>query len=226
VDFEHGVNSCVNRVREALGDKAANPRFVETLARRGYRFVAPVERVGMAAGAMEAGEEERPVSIANEESSWLATEADLPRAAPVSPVVLFVLLQGMYLGFYAGALANLGEIQELMSPLPHAEAWFDVLVVSASVLIPLRVFLSCAAMFRAPRFREQFLRLWPGVLAADLLWALSPFLLLHHMNAGAALACAAPLVYAPFAQRALVLMMGRRSEAGGDEGVPFRKKGF
>ena len=45
IDFEHGVNSAVNRIREALGDTASNPRFVETLARRGYRFVAPVERI-------------------------------------------------------------------------------------------------------------------------------------------------------------------------------------
>ena len=36
VDYEHGVNSAVNRIREALGDTAGNPRFVETLARRGY----------------------------------------------------------------------------------------------------------------------------------------------------------------------------------------------
>ena len=45
VDFDHGVNSAVNRVREALGDTAGSPRFIETLARRGYRFVAPVERI-------------------------------------------------------------------------------------------------------------------------------------------------------------------------------------
>jgi cholera toxin transcriptional activator len=45
VDYEHGVNSAVNRIREALGDTASSPRFVETLARRGYRFVAPVERI-------------------------------------------------------------------------------------------------------------------------------------------------------------------------------------
>src|ERR1039458_7708296 len=37
VDYEHGVNSAVNRIREALGDTAGNPRFVETLARRGCR---------------------------------------------------------------------------------------------------------------------------------------------------------------------------------------------
>ena len=45
VDFEHGVNSAVNRIREALGDTAGSPRFVETVSRRGYRFVAPVERI-------------------------------------------------------------------------------------------------------------------------------------------------------------------------------------
>src|SRR5215472_872281 len=45
VDYEHGVNSAVNRIREALGDAAGNPRFIETLARRGYRFIAPVQRV-------------------------------------------------------------------------------------------------------------------------------------------------------------------------------------
>jgi len=42
VDFDHGLNSAVNRLREALGDAADNPRFVETLPRRGYRFIAPV----------------------------------------------------------------------------------------------------------------------------------------------------------------------------------------
>lgn len=42
VDFEHGLNTAINKVREALGDKADNPRFIETLPRRGYRFLAPV----------------------------------------------------------------------------------------------------------------------------------------------------------------------------------------
>src|ERR1035438_6425747 len=45
VDYDHGVNSAMNRIREALGDTASSPRFIETLARRGYRFVAPVERI-------------------------------------------------------------------------------------------------------------------------------------------------------------------------------------
>lgn len=42
VDFDHGVNTAVNRLREALADSADNPRFIETVPRRGYRFLAPV----------------------------------------------------------------------------------------------------------------------------------------------------------------------------------------
>jgi len=43
VDFDHGVNTAINRLREALGDSTESPRFVETLSRRGYRFIAPVD---------------------------------------------------------------------------------------------------------------------------------------------------------------------------------------
>ena len=42
VDFEHGLNKAINKIREALGDSATSPRFVETVARRGYRFLADV----------------------------------------------------------------------------------------------------------------------------------------------------------------------------------------
>jgi DNA-binding winged helix-turn-helix (wHTH) protein/TolB-like protein len=45
VDFDDGLNFCIRQLRLALGDEANNPRFVETLARRGYRFIAPVSRV-------------------------------------------------------------------------------------------------------------------------------------------------------------------------------------
>ena len=61
-------------------------------------------------------------------------------------------------------------------------------------------------LLRAPIARKQFLRLWPFLLPGDVLWALAPFLLLHHINVGLALACATLLVYSPFAQRSLMLM--------------------
>jgi Tol biopolymer transport system component/DNA-binding winged helix-turn-helix (wHTH) protein len=42
VDFDHSLGTAINKIREALGDSAENPRFIETLSRRGYRFIAPV----------------------------------------------------------------------------------------------------------------------------------------------------------------------------------------
>src|ERR1700756_4733355 len=42
VDFDHGLNKAINKLREALGDSAENPRFIETLPKRGYRFITPV----------------------------------------------------------------------------------------------------------------------------------------------------------------------------------------
>jgi DNA-binding winged helix-turn-helix (wHTH) protein/TolB-like protein len=45
VDFERGLNFCIAHIRSALGDSAESPVFVETLPRRGYRFVAPVHRI-------------------------------------------------------------------------------------------------------------------------------------------------------------------------------------
>src|SRR6201987_3241721 len=43
VDFDNGLNTCINKIREALGDSSENPRLVETLPRRGYRFVGAIE---------------------------------------------------------------------------------------------------------------------------------------------------------------------------------------
>src|SRR2546423_8421310 len=43
VDFDRSLNAAIKRLRAALGDSAESPRFIETLARRGYRFIAPVE---------------------------------------------------------------------------------------------------------------------------------------------------------------------------------------
>ena len=52
VDFDHGLNTAVAKLRHALGDSADNPRFIETMSRYGYRFIAPVEFVNCANGAI------------------------------------------------------------------------------------------------------------------------------------------------------------------------------
>jgi Tol biopolymer transport system component/DNA-binding winged helix-turn-helix (wHTH) protein len=52
VDFDRSLVAAINKVREALGDSAENPRFVETLSRRGYRFIAPVQKTLLPASAI------------------------------------------------------------------------------------------------------------------------------------------------------------------------------
>ncbi len=54
VDFDHGLNKAINKIREALGDSVENPRFVETVARRGYRFLADVEAIHAPSRQLEA----------------------------------------------------------------------------------------------------------------------------------------------------------------------------
>jgi len=61
VDFDHGINEAINKIREALGDSAENPRFVETVARRGYRFLADVTPIDPAAARQPGPAAEGPV---------------------------------------------------------------------------------------------------------------------------------------------------------------------
>jgi len=164
VDYEHGVNSAVNRIREALGDKASNPRFVETLARRGYRFVAPVERTGSVEGAPAPPAEPSPAtaieSTPNAEAErgglarFLATPEELPKSSHRVVQTLFVLLQLMYVAFYVGALANLAEIEDLFSPLPRATETLNLLMVTAAILIPVRAFVLTSVLFHVPGARN------------------------------------------------------------------------
>ena len=56
VDFDHGLNKAISKVREALGDSAENPRFIETVARRGYKFLADVTVIGDEQTSFETGD--------------------------------------------------------------------------------------------------------------------------------------------------------------------------
>ena len=236
VDYEHGVNSAVNRIREALGDTAGNPRFIETLARRGYRFVAPVERIisneDSSATAAEskpsdsseqtsAGQPSQPRSEPQFLSGILSSPEDLPKTSYPVVRTLFVLLQLMYLSFYVGALANLAEIEDLVSGLSKSTQILTVLIVTAAIMIPVRAFVLSMILFHAPGARRKFLKIWPFLLLLDQLWALSPFLLLHHISYGLALSCTALLIYSPFAQRSLILMGA--SEPDREISAPVRR---
>src|SRR5215469_12973964 len=73
VDFEGGLNRAINKLREALGDDADSPRFIQTLPRRGYRFLAPVET----ASKRQIEESGKPPDMPGERS--VATSSTRPR---------------------------------------------------------------------------------------------------------------------------------------------------
>ena len=68
VDFEHGLNQCIKQIRTALNDNADKPLYVETLPRRGYRFLAPVVSKTVAA----------PAARVTESSSGIQSRVGLP----------------------------------------------------------------------------------------------------------------------------------------------------
>jgi DNA-binding winged helix-turn-helix (wHTH) protein len=205
VDFDHSLNTAVNKIRESLGDSASSPRFVETLARRGYRFIAPVEAV---AGAP------RPASVQDE-----GTRAGAPAPHGLHPELhvpvprrglvrgLFGLIQIMYLIFYVNGLAHLHGAERVASNFaPGWRALFIVgaVLVTGAVGIPLRFYLLSAVAFDFRKLGETFARLFPFVFALDQLWAIAPFLLLPQIGVGLAFAATAALLYVPFSERTLV----------------------
>jgi DNA-binding winged helix-turn-helix (wHTH) protein/Tol biopolymer transport system component len=67
VDFDHGLNAAIKRLRDGLGDSAENPRFVETLARRGYRFIAPVSA---SKNGSESASDQKNISVPQTKRHW------------------------------------------------------------------------------------------------------------------------------------------------------------
>ena len=85
VDFNHGLNAAMNKLRQCLNDTADNPRFIETLPRRGYRFVAPVESVDGFHPAAPDSESLSPAVAPLLENSPPHISPASPAAVPVSP---------------------------------------------------------------------------------------------------------------------------------------------
>ena len=212
VDFDHALNTAVNKIREALDDSASSPRYVETVAGKGYRFIAPLRPAALTAETVASPD---PLTtqprVADDSTGTILTSPDeLPAASRKVVRTLLLLLQAMYIGFYVGALANLREIHDIFleSNLPPA-VLMAVLITTGAVLIPIRLYILTAVALDFGDLPSKFARIFPILLVLDLLWALSPFLLIHHVSTGLALGMTAPLIYVPFVQRSLVLMYAR-----------------
>ena len=134
VDFDHGLNTAMVKLRDVLGDSASRPKYIETIAKRGYRFLGNPEAVpetpratatppssasqvpplkeapapALFSEPAPSSEPGPPFNLAEAGSSAqpavIAPEPELPRASRNTARVLFILAQIMYLIFYLSAL--------------------------------------------------------------------------------------------------------------------------
>ena len=209
VDFDHSLNTAVNKLREALGDSASSPRYVETLARRGYRFLAPVQPAEAKSPAQDSPPAVPGGAAVTATTQVASFHRDLEVPVPRRSLTrgLFGLVQLMYLIFYVSALFRLSAIDRITGTfLPGWEARviFAAVLVTAGVGIPLRCYLISAVAFDHQGLGEKFQRMFPVILALDQLWAVAPFLLAEKIGFGAAFAATAALLYVPFSERTLV----------------------
>jgi len=224
VDFDHSLNTAVNKIRESLGDSASSPRFVETLARRGYRFIAPVDGL---LGSLPAATAAAPAAISTspnaasiaetvnaehaiEETLHPELQVPMPHRGLVR--ALFALIQVMFLVFYVSALSRLHEVDRIATSFLSgwkAPLLVGAVLVTGAVGIPLRFYLISAVAFDFRKLGANFRRLFPFVLALDQLWAIAPFLLLPQIGVGLAFAAMAALLYVPFSERTLVRLAYR-----------------
>jgi TolB-like protein/DNA-binding winged helix-turn-helix (wHTH) protein len=121
VDFEQGLNAAVKRLRYVLGDSADTPRFIETLPRRGYRFIAPVDRTDIS----------RPTAAAPRRQSRLVL------AAVAAAVLLVVgVVWGLLRGGVSASRATVAVLPfEHLSAEPEREYLTDGLTEETSALL-------------------------------------------------------------------------------------------
>jgi len=199
VDFDHSLNTAINKLRDVLGDSASEPRYIETLARRGYRFV----------GAITPAE---PVAVAHVEIRTASAEDELPRPPRTLPRFLLVLIQTMYLVFYLVALSRLGRIEVTHAYLGarFIDVLIIVVIVTGAIGIAARLYWLACLLFDFRGTARQFLRVFPALFVLDELWALAPLLLWTRIGVGLAFGAMAALLFLPFAQRNLVRMAYER----------------
>jgi hypothetical protein len=186
---------------------------VQTVARRGYRFIAPVQVNGNPAAPAA---EDTPAPLHPEPAPpspiGLHPELEIPTPRRGLTRGLFILIQIMYLIFYLAALLRWPEVHRIAdSFLPGwgATAIVTAVLVTAGIGIPLRCYLISGVAFDHLRLGEKFQRIYPAILVIDELWAIAPFLLAEKIGFGAAFAATAGLLYLPFSERSLIRMAYR-----------------
>lgn len=217
VDFDHGLNTAMVKLRDVLGDSASKPKFIETIAKRGYRFLGSAEVISDQPAPAEPKKSVQPeagaatVGNPNLPSGSIPAETDsaLPRASRNTARLLFILTQIMYLIFYLSALFSWENTYKAAFNIwGRAGATAFVVYMATSMAgIAVRLYLISATAMDYHLLGSKYRLLTPALFVLDMVWALSPLLIADRIGLGFALGACAALVYMPFAQRTLIKMM-------------------
>jgi DNA-binding winged helix-turn-helix (wHTH) protein len=197
VEFEHAINVAVKKIREALNDDPLKPRMLETLPRKGYRFIAAVEALEslVKSVALEANVVIPMPEV--EPTPRTATEALLPPPAqiqteiekkdpepdeetlerefafPATPArILFLIVQVMYLTIYSLALIHMYDIASVLGSV--GVGWLAApLLIGAAGSIPVRLYLMFAVGLGHPAAGIKYRRMLPYLMPWDWIWAAS-----------------------------------------------------
>ena len=217
VDFDHGLNTAMVKLRDVLGDSASKPKFIETIAKRGYRFLGAAEAISDQPAPAEAQPSapaeaiSSPASNPNLKPVSSTPEGDsaLPRTNRNTARLLFTLTQVMYLIFYLSALFSWENTYKAsFNTWGRAGATAFVIYLATSMVgIAVRLYLISATAMDYHLLGSKYRLLTPALFVLDMIWALSPLLIADRIGLGFALGACAALVYMPFAQRTLIRMM-------------------
>jgi DNA-binding winged helix-turn-helix (wHTH) protein len=206
VDFEHGLNTAINKIREALRDSASNPRFIETLPRRGYRFI------GTVASNSAPAVSPRPHIAARDTEFLPDTAGELPKAPRTAARGLLLLIELAYLVSYIAALHYLLWVRMLAK---FSFGPVQALTVTSGIIlwcamgVPIRFYLLFALAFDYHLLGEKFRRLFPFLLVIDEFWSGMTLFLVPTIGLGFGFALFVAAIYSPFAQRTLMRMAYR-----------------
>jgi DNA-binding winged helix-turn-helix (wHTH) protein len=241
VEFEHAINVAIKKIREALNDDPLKPRMLETLPRKGYRFIAPVEALASPAKSIPV-EADKALPIPKiEPAPAPVQDATLPPppqipttirdaisdpdeetlerefALPAKPArILFLTVQVMYLTIYSLALIHMYDVASVLGTA--GLGWLAApLLIGAAGSIPVRLYLIFTVGLGHPAAGIKYRRMLPYLMPWDWIWAASPFLAVHTIGPELALVFSAVLVYPPISQLILMRSIDHRRNRPANE---------
>jgi TolB-like protein/Tfp pilus assembly protein PilF len=171
VDFDRGLNRATNRLRESLADEADSPRFIETLPRRGYRFIAPVAKSDESGHVVEQVSRQADTAPTNRSPHSAASVRARPRIGFVSVILgLALLTLGVWFAFFRPQHIAIESVAVLPfsngSSDPNAEYLSDG--ITESLINNLSQFPNLRVMARSTVFRYKAKDTDPQKIGNDL----------------------------------------------------------